>query len=633
VLNKPSIDPYVGPQPFRRTDSKRFFGREESTDELFSLVLASRVVILYAQSGAGKSSVVNAGLCPLLEENGFDVLPIARVQGWLPAGKTALQLGNPFVYFTLASWGEQVPDAAAEGTLNATLARLPRATDRYGDPAYRLLIIDQFEELFTSFPTCWAQRSRFAAELVRCVANDERLRILFVVREDHLADVLSLAEAFPASLRSSMRLPLLGKDDAVEAMEGPLRGSGFSYAEGVAVKLAEDLTRVRVETSPGEVVEVPGDSIEPVQLQVVCTELWRALPPGATVITAEHVRSLGDATTALAHYYDRAVRGTARRAKVDPVFVRRWISSELITPAKTRGTAYRGVRLTAGMPNPAVDALENRHLIRAETRAGARWYELTHDRFLRPIEQANIRAIRQSRLRYFGALLPAAALVTVLLIVHPWPGGLDDVLLRAASALIATAALMWASGILVRRRPRYWQPCERLRRGIRLAAIGRKWWVFPVVAGVGFVLTVLAWQFYGTTLTWGCDQGAMTILSRHATPNEPCLHDASLSVNIALAISAILLATVMTYAWSWLNRGQAVRRWRRMAERRIGADKPEGELDRAVAPDQGTAPHPAEAVDQTATQHDGDDSSELTSSLPFSGEAASRRRRGRPARW
>lgn len=591
MLSKPLVDPYVGPQPFRRTDSERFFGREQSTDELFSLVLASRVVILYAQSGAGKSSLVNAGLCPVLEQNDFDVLPVARVQGWLPAGKTALQLGNPYVYFTLASWGEQVADAAAEGTLSATLARLPRAADRYGDPTYRMLIFDQFEELFTSFPACWPQRSRFAAELVRCVADDERLRILLVVREDHLADVLSLAEAFPASLRSSMRLSLLGKDDAVEAIEGPLRGTGFSYAEGVAVKLAEDLTRVRVEVSPGEVLEVPGDSIEPVQLQVVCTELWRALPPGAAVVTAEHVSSLGDATAALAHYYDSAVKGTARRAKVNPVFVRRWISSELVTPAKTRGTAYRGIRLTAGLPNPAVDALEDRHLIRAETRAGAHWYELTHDRFLPAIERANVRAIRHSMLGNWSLALPVAVLVAVLLTVHPWPGGLDGVLLRAASALFATAGLVWVFRLTVRRRLRYWQPCERQQRRIRLAAIGRKWWVFLVVAIIGGILLIFAWGSFSTIWNFNaCDgSGAMTVLDQQTPLGQTCLHESSVSVNIAFAISAIILATILAYTWSWLNRGLAVRRWRRTAGRRGSAGKPEGHLDSAIAPDQSAA--------------------------------------------
>jgi hypothetical protein len=592
VLSKRPIDPYVGPQPFRRTDSERFFGREESTDELFSLILSSRVVILYAQSGVGKSSLVNAGLCPVLERNDFDILPVARVQGWLPAGKTALQLGNPYAYFTMASWGEQVADATAEGILSATLARLPRANDRYGDPIYRILIFDQFEELFTSFPACWPQRSRFAAELARCIADDERLRILFVVREDHLADVLSLTEVFPPSLRSSMRLSLLGRDDAVEAIEGPLEGSGYSYAEGVAVKLAEDLTRVRVEISPGEVLEVPGDSIEPVQLQVVCTELWRALPLGATVITAEHVSSLGDATAALAYYYNSAVRGTARSAKVDPVFVRRWISSELVTPAKTRGTAYRGIRLTAGLPNPAVDALEDRHLIRAETRAGARWYELTHDRFLPAIEQANVRATRHSMLGYWAVVLPAAALVTVLLAVHPWPGGFDDVLIRAASALLATAGLVWAFRITVRRRLRYWQPCERQRMGVRLAAIGRKWWVFLVVILIGGLLSLFAWGSFSTEWNFGAcdDSNALTVLSQRPALGQTCLHDSSVSVDIAFALSAIILATVLAYGWSWLNRGLAVRRWRQTTERRSSADKPDEKLDHAAAPDQDAGP-------------------------------------------
>jgi hypothetical protein len=591
-----SIDPYVGPQPFQRTDSKRFFGREESTDELFSLVLASRVIILYAQSGVGKSSVVNAGLCPLLEKKGFDVLPIARVQGGLPAGKTAPQLGNPYAYFALASWGLQAPDAGAEGALNAALTRLPRETDRYGDPAYRMLIFDQFEELFTSFPACWAQRSRFASELALCMAHDERLRILFVVREDHLADVLSLAEAFPASYRSSMRLPLLGKDDAVEAIDGPLRGTGFSYAEGVADKLAEDLTRVRVETSPGEVMEVPGDSIEPVQLQVVCTELWRALPAGTTVITAGHVSSLGDATTALANYYDRAVKGTARRSKVDPVFVRRWINSELVTPAKTRGTAYRGVRLTAGLPNPAVDALEDRHLIRAEIRAGARWYELTHDRFLRPIEQANVRATRQSILLYWGTVLPATVLVAVLLIVHPWPGGPDGVLLRVALALVATVGLGWASWVFARRRPQYWRPCEKQRRRVRLATIGRKWWLILILVAVVFGLTYFSvgGLAFGNYCGYGRD-GPVETLYRHEAVSRACLEGSSTWVNVALTSTTIVLATVFTYMWSWLNRGLAVRRWRRIAERKPGANQPEKESNRAVAADQVAATAPAEA--------------------------------------
>jgi serine/threonine protein kinase len=62
----------------------------------------------------------------------------------------------------------------------------------------------------------------------------------------------------------------------------------------------------------------------------------------------------------------------------------------LITPVGTRGTAYRGQTETAGIPNAAVEALENLHLIRGEWRAGARWYELTHDLFIEPIQESRL---------------------------------------------------------------------------------------------------------------------------------------------------------------------------------------------------------------------------------------------------
>jgi hypothetical protein len=209
-------------------------------------------------------------------------------------------------------------------------------------------------------------------------------------------------------------------------------------------------------------------------------------------------------------------------------------------------------------------------------------------------------------LGYWGALLPAAILVTILLIVHPWPGGRDDVLLRAVSALFATAWLVWAFWTAVRRRLRYWQPCERQRRSIRLAAISRKWWVFLVVAILGGLLGVLAWGSFDTAWNWNaCEQGspsftarpAISILSGHAAPNQICLQESSTSVNIAFVVSAILLAAVMTYTWSWLNRGLAVRRWRRMVEPRTRTGKPEGEPECTVALDQAAAPHLAEHTD------------------------------------
>ena len=54
-------------------------------------------------------------------------------------------------------------------------------------------------------------------------------------------------------------------------------------------------------------------------------------------------------------------------------------------------TVYRRTDETGGLPNTAVDELEKRRVIRADWRAGTRWYELTHDRLIAPIQTSNAR--------------------------------------------------------------------------------------------------------------------------------------------------------------------------------------------------------------------------------------------------
>src|ERR687884_159658 len=76
-----SLEPYVGPRSFRRDveDQSRFFGRDAETEEIVSLITSHRLVLIYAQSGAGKTSIFNAQVTPALESYGFNVLPLARV--------------------------------------------------------------------------------------------------------------------------------------------------------------------------------------------------------------------------------------------------------------------------------------------------------------------------------------------------------------------------------------------------------------------------------------------------------------------------------------------------------------------------------------------------------------------------
>ena len=82
----PVTNPYVGPETFTQAQGHLFFGREREARDLLSRVLSERLVLFYAQSGAGKSSLLNARLIPSLREVGYAVLPVTRVEGDLPAG-------------------------------------------------------------------------------------------------------------------------------------------------------------------------------------------------------------------------------------------------------------------------------------------------------------------------------------------------------------------------------------------------------------------------------------------------------------------------------------------------------------------------------------------------------------------
>jgi hypothetical protein len=156
--------------------------------------------------------------------------------------------------------------------------------------------------------------------------------------------------------------------------------------------------------------------------------LWSGLAPGIEEITEAELRMHGDLDQVLRRFYAEAVQEAVRHARVREPTVRSWVERALITPGGTRGTAYSEAKSTAGLPNAAVRALAEKRLIRSEWRAGAHWYELTHDRLIEPIRAANREYFsRRSRTRLrrvvggFTALV--ALLATVIgLLFATWPG-------------------------------------------------------------------------------------------------------------------------------------------------------------------------------------------------------------------
>jgi hypothetical protein len=91
-------NPYPGPRPFRAEEYRIFAGRDDEIADLSSLIIAHSAVLLYAQSSAGKTSLLHAGLAPGMESVGLDqaIIHGALTRLW-PVLMTALVASFGFV--------------------------------------------------------------------------------------------------------------------------------------------------------------------------------------------------------------------------------------------------------------------------------------------------------------------------------------------------------------------------------------------------------------------------------------------------------------------------------------------------------------------------------------------------------
>ncbi|HEU4833663.1 MAG TPA: hypothetical protein VFS90_04580 [Pyrinomonadaceae bacterium] len=392
------IEPYVGPRSFRKEQREFFFGRDEEADELVSIVTAHSAVLFYSQSGAGKTSLLNAKLIPKLEEEEvFQVLPPMRVQGQLPANLEIEPDANIFVLNALMSAGDvDLIRSNMKMTFHEYVSQCSMRTNEYGEPSPTVMIFDQFEELFTAYPGRWADREDFFRQIGEALEGNPKkglpgnplLRVIFCMREDYIAELDPYLPLLPEKLRTRFRLEHLREKKALTAIKKPLEKTNRRYAPEVAEQLVKNLLRIPTQSMTG--TPTMGLYVEPVQLQVVCQSLWEALLPEETVITAEHLQKYGDVSEALSRFYEKSIKSVSKDTGVTEETLRYWFGNTLITPEGTRAPLNRGKDTTGGMPNAAVDKLEAMRLIKGEWKGtNVRWYELGHDRFIELIRRSN----------------------------------------------------------------------------------------------------------------------------------------------------------------------------------------------------------------------------------------------------
>jgi tetratricopeptide (TPR) repeat protein len=376
-------EPYPGLRAFESTDSTRFFGRRREVREIAALWRSSRLLTLYGPSGVGKTSLLQAGVIPLVDDEFADVLPVGRLGHRSTVPTAVLPDHNPYVFALLSSLAPaDTPTRLSGLRLVDFLREQRRRHDRYGDQVPLFLAIDQFEETVREAPERRAFRQDFVEQLVAALHAVPDLRLLVAVREDFLAGYLELEAALAPNATAHYRLRPLSADEALEAVREPLAGTGRRFAAGVAEELVEQLRTSTITDELGRTRREPGDLVEPVELQVVCSALWRALPADVTEITPALLRAHSDPRQTLTDFCAAAITDVARRYDLAPVELRDWVERTFVTEHGRRNTTYQGTSSTAGMRNEVAAALEERRILRVEHRSGSRWYELQHDRLI-----------------------------------------------------------------------------------------------------------------------------------------------------------------------------------------------------------------------------------------------------------
>lgn len=197
--------PYVGLEAFREKDRRNFFGRADTLARAMQIVRDTRFLAVIGPSGSGKSSIILGGVLPMLKDGAIE--------------------GS-------RDWRYEAPLAPGNAS-----GRYLAATSG-GDDANTVMVIDQFEELFTLVDDA-ASRAAFANRLVDLHKNGGV--VLVTIREDYLPRLGAFPELQELFRAGDLRATPLSAAELRDAIEKPAECIGLKFESGLVDKLVNDV--------------------------------------------------------------------------------------------------------------------------------------------------------------------------------------------------------------------------------------------------------------------------------------------------------------------------------------------------------------------------------------------------------
>lgn len=264
-------NPYPGLRPFEFPENHLFFGREGQSEEVLGRLQDSRFVAVVGTSGSGKSSLVRAGLLPLLfgglmSEAGARWRVALFRPGDDPIRSLAVALVNP-AEFSSSDIKKETPDGQDDNlNLDITETVLRRSAvglrdyargNEFAEDERLLIVVDQFEELFRfkkenpSNISAEKSETRQKAEneasafvkLLLEAARDELKRVYVVItmRSDFLGDCSQFRDLPEIINNGQYLIPRLTTEQLRKAIESPAKVKKARIDPALCARLLNDI--------------------------------------------------------------------------------------------------------------------------------------------------------------------------------------------------------------------------------------------------------------------------------------------------------------------------------------------------------------------------------------------------------
>jgi WD40 repeat protein/serine/threonine protein kinase/DNA-binding SARP family transcriptional activator len=286
-------NPYKGLRPFLESDAADFFGREALVRELVARLSqqdASRFLAVVGPSGSGKSSLVRAGLMPALRGGAVPGSDRWFLLEMRPGTHPFEELASALIRIAVHPPSDLVErlERGDLGLVSVAEEMLPPGSDL-------LLVIDQFEELFTLVDDVDVRERFLGIVLPAATEPTSRVRIVCTLRADFYDRPLAYAGLAELMKSRTVTVTPLVPEELQRAVVGPAEGVGLRIDPALVAEIVAD-----VATQPGALP----------LLQYALTELFDQRE-GST-LTLDGYRRIGGVSGALSRRAEALYRRLTR---------------------------------------------------------------------------------------------------------------------------------------------------------------------------------------------------------------------------------------------------------------------------------------------------------------------------------